>query len=108
VNDNTYLIPANTKRGILIFSLFTKLDLTLLSIGISITMIMILILPLDTLTVTMIALAPGLISAFLVLPVPNYHNILTVLKGAYEFYTERRKYIWKGWCFDGKEEKKIK
>jgi hypothetical protein len=108
MNPNTYLIPANTKSGSLIFNLFTKFDLTLLSIGVSATLIMIMIIPLDSLEMTSIALAPGLISAFLVLPIPNYHNVLTVIRGAFEFLTERRIYIWKGWCFNEYNETKDK
>ena len=31
--------------------------------------------------------------------VPNYHNVLCAIQSIFKFYTERRKYVWKGWCF---------
>ena len=31
-------------------------------------------------------------------PIPNYHNVRTALKSIYLFYSNRRRYIWKGWC----------
>ena len=45
-----------------------------------------------------IDLAPAVICGFLVLPVPNYHNIRIVIQELYTFYTTRQKFIWKGWC----------
>lgn len=103
--DGNFLIPANTKRSMLIFGVFKPFDLIIFGIGLSLTLIMLLVLPLNNLTLTVIAISPGLISGFLVLPVPNYHNIGTVLKSIYVFYTTRQKYIWKGWCFYyGKDE----
>ena len=46
-----------------------------------------------------IALLPGCICGLLVFPIPNYHNVLCALISIYKFYTERRNYVWKGWCF---------
>ena len=71
-----YLIPAGSKKQLLIFGMFKPYSFI----------------------VAMIDLAPGLISGFLVLPIPNYHNTLTVLKEIYIFYTSRQKFVWKGWC----------
>jgi hypothetical protein len=69
-------------------------------------LILLIILPIEQLTMALIALAPASICAFLVIPIPNYHNVLTVLKGAIEFFTERRIFKWKGWCtINGKDEK---
>ncbi len=102
--NNDFLIPANSKRSMLIFGLFTPLDLILFLSGMVVTIILLLTLPLENITITVIALAPGLICGFLVLPIPNYHNIRTILKSIWTFYTTRQKYIWKGWCFfDGEE-----
>ena len=106
MNNNTYLIPANTKSGSLIFNLFTKFDLILLSTGVSITVIAIFLFPLDSLLWTIVALAPGLLSGFLVLPIPNYHNVITVIRSAINFFTERRMFLWKGWCFYEFDEQK--
>ena len=93
-----YLIPANTKRGSLIFNLFTKFDLIVLGSGLGITLLMIFVLSPNNLTMTFIILGPGLLSAFLVTPIPNYHNVMTVITSLIMFLTGRRNYIWKGWC----------
>lgn len=99
-----YLIPANSKRSMLIFGVFDKYDLIIFLSGIVVTMILLLVLPLENITIAVIALSPALVCSFLVLPVPNYHNIRTIFKSIWTFYTTRQKYIWKGWCFfDGEE-----
>lgn len=106
--DNMYLIPANSKKSMLIFSMFTKLDLGIFLTGVGVSLLLLMILPVESLVFAIIALSPGLISAFLVFPVPNYHNVRTVIKLAWEFYTTRQRYIWKGWCYkeDGETSKK--
>ena len=104
---NQYLIPANTKRGELIFGLFRPFDLILLLTGVGITLLLLLLVDLtSTLTVAFV-LAPGVICAFLVMPIPYYHNMLIVITEAIEFLTHRQKYVWKGWCsVYGEKEKK--
>ncbi len=99
-----YLIPANTKSGGLIFNILRPFDVILLGVGSLISLILIFTLPADNLLMTVIILGPGLLSGFLVLPVPNYHNVLTVLTSTLNFYSERRKFVWKGWCFHEYEE----
>lgn len=106
MNQNSYLIPANTKSGALILNMFKISDIILLLSGVGVTLVLLILLPLDTLTVTLIALAPALVCAFLVLPIPNYHNVLTVISGAINFFTERRVFVWKGWCVYEKEDSK--
>ena len=103
---NNFLIPANTKKSMLIFGLFTKFDLVLFLIGIGITLLLLVILPLEEITVAIIALLPALITGFLVMPVPNYYNMRTLLMSAIGFYINQRKFKWKGWCFPHGEEKK--
>lgn len=103
---NGYLIPANSKKSMLIFGLFNKFDLILFGTGIGISLLLLMILPVDNLLFAIIALAPGVVTGVLVIPIPNYHNIRTIIRIAYEFYTTRQKYIWKGWCFNGDEEGK--
>ncbi len=103
--ENGYLIPANSKRSMLIFGLFKVFDLILFSIGISLTFILLLTVPMQDLTWSVISIAPGLICGFLVLPLPNYYNVRAFLTDAWIFYTTRQKFIWKGWCvLDGKRE----
>ena len=105
--DNMYLIPANSKKSMLLFGVFNKFDLVLFLVGVGISLLLLLILPIEGLLFAILALVPGVTCAFLVFPVPNYHNIRTVIKLAWEFYTTRQKYIWRGWCYkDGEDDKK--
>lgn len=103
---NNYLIPANSKKSLLIFGVFNKIDLIMFGIGISVTLVLLLILPVDKIVFATIALAPGLITGFLVLPIPNYHNMLTIIREGFNFFTQRRNFIWKGWCFNSEESEK--
>ena len=103
--NNNYLIPANSKKSLLIFGIFNKFDLIMFGIGIAATLILLLTLPVDKLLFAVIALAPGLITGFLVLPIPNYHNMLTIIREGFNFFTQRRNFIWKGWCFNHGEDK---
>lgn len=32
------------------------------------------------------------------MPVRNYHNVMQLLNNMLDFYTNTRKYYWKGWC----------
>lgn len=106
--NNQYLLPANSKKSQLIFGLFTTMDMWLIAIGASLTVIMLIIIngsnpPLWQL---LIAIAPVVISAGLVFPVPNYHNIFQFLTNIVLFYTGGRRYYWKGWCVkDGGNDK---
>ncbi len=104
--DNQFLIPANSKKSMLILGLFTELDLAIFGTGTAISVLLIFTLSLTSLVNTIIALAPVGITAFLVMPFPNYHNIRVLIQELYAFYTERQKFIWKGWCVaNGKDEK---
>lgn len=104
--DN-YLIPANSKKSMLIFGLFNKFDLILFGSGVGATLLLLLILPVENLLLAIITLAPALVTGFLVFPIPNYHNVLSILKSMFEFYTTRQCFAWKGWCCkDGETSKK--
>ena len=47
----------------------------------------------------LIALAsPAIIASFLIAPVPNYHNVMTLIGNIYKFFSGRKKYYWRGWC----------
>lgn len=101
-----YLIPANTKKSMLLFGVFTTTDLIIFGTSIGITLILLLVLNVSSLPMGLLAITPGLIGSFLVFPVPNYHNIIQILKNVYVFYTTRQKFVWKGWCFQDGEDKK--
>ena len=97
--DQQYLIPANTKRGQLILGLFRPFDLYLFGAGVLVSFLLIAFLPLTSTAVTILCVAPAIITGFLVMPVPYYHNMLTIIIEGYEFLTSRQKYRWKGWCY---------
>ena len=105
--DNMYLIPANSKKSMLKFGLFNNFDLALFLIGVGLSLLLLMMLPIDKLIFAIIALTPGLTCSFLVFPVPNYHNIRTIIKLAWEFYTTRQRFVWKGWDYkDGEKRDK--
>ena len=96
---NQYLIAANSKKGQLILSVFRPIDLAIISTGAVVTFIMFLIIQPDSLLPGIIVLLPVLVCAFLVMPIPNYHNVLCVLTNIYNFYfVDRNELKWKGWC----------
>ena len=102
-----YLIPANTKKSMLAFGLFNKFDLILFGSGIALSILLLLILPVEQLKFAIIAILPGLVTGFLVFPIPYYHNVLTVIRNALLFFTTRQQFVWKGWCVrDGEEDNK--
>lgn len=106
--NNSYLIPANSKKSMMIFGMFYQFDLILFGAGIGTTLILLLILPLDSLVLSIMAIAPALVTGLLVFPIPNYHNTLTVLIDIWNYFTTRQRFIWKGWCVmnEYKEDKK--
>ena len=106
---NGFLIPANTKKSMLIFGIFTPNDLIIFASGVGATLLLLLILSADTILKVIIVLAPALVCGFLVLPVPNYHNMRTIIREIWQFYTDpyKQQYIWKGWCVtSGEDDKK--
>ena len=100
-SNNQYLIPANTKKGGLIFNIFQPIDLWIFIIGVSLTLLILVLMStvggFDGVT-SILALIPGLIAVVLVFPFPNYHNIRTALTDVIAFYTNRQRYVWRGWC----------
>lgn len=100
-----YLIPANTKKGQLIFGMFTPSDLLLFGIGVAISLILLLIIGASETLNAIICLIPGLTCGFLVMHVPNYHNVITFIKSMIDFYSGQRIYKWRGWCFYEQERK---
>ena len=93
-----YLIPANTKKSLLIFKMLRPIDAIILGTGVGISVILLLIFANANTWVLLASCIPMLISLILVLPIPNYHNTLVALQSIINFYNERINYIWKGWC----------
>lgn len=100
---NNYLIPANSKKSQLILGFFTPVDLALFGGGVGLTLILLILIQSANIGIMLLILSPALITGFLVMPVPNYHNVLQFIVNVYTFYSENRKYIWRGWCHDGEE-----
>lgn len=94
-----YLIPANTKRGQLIFGVFTGPDLILFGTGVGFSLILLLALGASDTITSIICITPALFTGFLVLPIPNYRNVITFFRSMMTFYSNQRIYRWKGWCF---------
>lgn len=95
---NEYLVPANTKKSMLIFGILRPIDAIILGTGVVISVILLLILGDASTLIMLLACIPMLVGLVLVLPIPNYHNTLVALQSIIRFYNERRNYIWKGWC----------
>ena len=95
---NQYLIPANSKKSQLIFSVFRPIDLGIVLIGGLVTLIMMFAVPGDTIGALFIKFLPIGFSLMLVLPIPYYHNILVFLQEFYIYIVNQKKYIWRGWC----------
>ena len=93
-----FLIPANSKKSMLIFGVFDTFDLILFGSGLGISILLLLFISPNSLLGAIVDIAPALITGFLVMPIPNYHNTRVLLTEVYSFYTRREKFIWKGWC----------
>ena len=99
MNNNSYLIPANTKRSTLIAGFLRPMpDLVIAGVGTIVSIIALMATSTVGMWATIISLIPLLVSWLLVLPIPNYHNTLCVIQSILRFYNERRVYIWRGWC----------
>lgn len=96
---NGYLIPANSKKGTLILNMFRLVDLIIFGSGAVVSLVMLMFMPSDSTTGVLIALLPAGITGLLVVPIPNYHNVLCAIQSIVRFFGERRNYVWKGWCF---------
>lgn len=106
---NGYLVPANSKKGGLIFNLFRPFDLIMFGIGIVVTLLLLVVVESNNTVMILLSCLPAGITGFLVIPIPNYHNVLCAIQSIVRFFIERRNYLWRGWCFYekfGNDEKK--
>ncbi len=98
--EHNYLIPANSKKSMLILGFFTPIDLIVFGIGSAFSVIMLFIFNTTVnLSSIVLMLLPAIISAFLVMPVPNYHNMMQLITNIIIYFSGRKRYYWKGWCF---------
>ena len=96
---NGYLVPANAKRGTLILNIFRLFDLILFGSGALVSLLSLAIVHSSDTLLVILSLLPAGITGLLVVPIPNYHNVLCAIQSVIRFYSERRNYIWRGWCF---------
>ena len=106
MGNNQYMIPANSKHSMLILGMFNATDLIICGTGMTITLILLFIIKTGSLTQSIIILLPLLISVFLVIPLPNEHNIRTFIKNVWKYFIEQNEYHWKGWCIKDEENTK--
>lgn len=99
MSEQTFLVPANSKKQGLIFGFFRPIDLIIFCIGVALTLILLFILSVDTILNVIIIMLPICIAGMLVFPIPNYQNVLCFLGEMFKFYTGRRRYVWRGWCY---------
>lgn len=95
---NQYLIPANSKKSSLILGLFRVTDLFVAVGGAIISLILMLAISGDELYILVIKLLPLSLSLLLVVPIPNYHNVLVFIQEMLLYMLGQKEYIWKGWC----------
>ena len=101
--NNNYLIPANSKKSLLWLGFFTPIDAALFGGGVLLTLVLLLVIQSANIGIMLMILSPALITGFLVMPVPNYHNVLQFIINVYTFFSEQRRYRWKGWCHNVEE-----
>ncbi len=100
MNENQYLIPANSKNGRLIMGIFLPIDLVIFVVGLAITFVALLLsseFNLGTVG-SILSIVPVGIAGILVFPFPNYHNVRVALGEIINFYSNNRNYVWRGWC----------
>jgi len=100
MNDQ-YLIPANSKKSMLIFSFFNVTDLIIFGSGCVLTFILLMTINDNSVRNGVIILLPIIVTGMLVMPVPNQHNVRTFIYNVYSYFANRRTYFWKGWCIRG-------
>lgn len=99
---NGYLIPANSKKGGLIFNIFRPFDLIMFIAGAAVSLFLLVVVDSnDTLMIILSCLPVG-IAGLLVIPIPNYHNVLCAMQSIFSFFIKsllkENSYKWRGWC----------
>lgn len=94
-----YLIPANSKRSMLILGMFKMIDLIIFLVGLFLTAVLVFIIEEETMTDLLVIVSPLLISIIMIMPIPNHRNVWQLTVNIWHYFTNQRKYRWKGWCF---------
>lgn len=103
MENDSYLIPANSKKSMLILGYFNSLDLIVFSMGILFTIVLLFMIKTSIIWLLLMVILPALISTFMILPIPHYHNMMQLIINIYDFFTKNRRYYWKGWCVTSEE-----
>ena len=82
----------------LILGLFNVTDLIIFGTGIVVSFVLMLSITTNDVKTAAMILSPALVCTFLIVPLPNQHNVRTFIKNVYTYYTNNRVYYWKGWC----------
>jgi len=106
--QGNYLIPTNTKRSMLILSLFAPIDIAIFATGVGLTFMLLMVIGSNAKSISDIAfmVMPAIISGIMVVPVPNHRNIWQLTVHIYSFFVSNRQYTWRGWCFNNGRDKK--
>ena len=96
---NGYLVPANAKKGTLIFNIFRPFDLIMFGTGALVSLLLLVMVNSNDSILVLVSCLPVAITGLLVVPIPNYHNVLCAIQSIYRFFMEKRNYKWRGWCF---------
>lgn len=98
-NKNIYLIPANSKKSMLILSLFNTMDIIILVSGIGLTFLLLIVFNgIQETWFKVVCAIPALTAVTLVAPLPYYHNVRTFAANIIRYFTSRKNYFWRGWC----------
>ncbi len=100
MDNNQFLIPANTKRGQLILSIFRPIDLAIFLTGVFTTFGLLLYFSQNDAGgwAKVISVFPALIAVGLCVPIPYYHNVRVCIGEIVNYYSNNRNYKWRGWC----------
>ena len=98
MDNSQNLIPANSKKSMLILGFFNPTDLVIFLTGVSVTFLLLITFGVKDLKTSFLILAPALICSFLVLPIPQHHNIRTFIINVWNYFVNRKQYYWRGWC----------
>ena len=88
---NDYLIPANSKRGKLIFNMFRLIDIWVIAGGAITTTLLVLLFQTNNVFLLIAELLPLGIALLLVVPIDNYHNVLVFLQEIYLFLVSQKR-----------------
>ena len=96
---NGYLIPANSKKGNLILNMFRPIDLIMFCVGATVSLLLFMIVDTNNTIMVLVSCLPVGITGLLVIPIPNYHNVLCAIQSIFNFFFGKKSYSWRGWCF---------